>query len=231
MDDARWSRPLVAELIGTFYLVFAGAGAAALNHYLQGGVGLVGIALANGLALGTGVSATMNISGGNLNPAVTVALWSIGKLRGRLALLYIVAQLMGASIAVGLVRLSFPAAEFAAVHGGEPGLGAGITPLQGALLEAVMTFLLVSSAFLTAVDHRAPHVGGYGIGITVVFDVLVGGALTGAAMNPARSFGPALISGFWSNEWVYWVGPIIGGLVSALIYNLILRDRAAEARA
>jgi MIP family channel proteins len=231
LTNGGWTRPAVAELVGTFYLVFIGAAAAALDHYAHGDVGLIGFALANGLALGTGVTATMNISGGHLNPAVTVAMWSLGKIRAGLAVVYVVAQLLGAILAGLLVYASFPAADVRAVHAGAPALGAGIGPGHGVVLEAVLTFLLVTSVLLTAVDWRAPKVGGYGIGLTVLFDVLAGGAATGAAMNPARSFGPALVSGFWANEWVYWVGPVLGALVAAAVYALFLRQPEPAAAA
>lgn len=229
MASQGWLRLAVAEALGTFYLVFIGAAAAALDHYTQGRVGLLGFALANGLALGTGVTATMRISGGHLNPAVTVGLWSLGKIRAGLGALYIVAQLVGAVVAALLVAAAFPAADVGAVHAGAPALGAGIGAGQGVLLEAVLTFLLVTSVLLTAVDARAPQVAGYGIGITVLFDVLAGGAATGAAMNPARSFGPALVSGFWTDEWVYWVGPILGALAAAAVYRLCLAERETAA--
>lgn len=224
LENQGWLKPAVAELVGTFYLVFIGAAAAAADRYMHGGVGLIGFALANGLALGTGITATMNISGGHLNPAVTVSLWSLGKIRARLGILYIIAQLCGATLAGLLVYAAFPVADVNAVHAGAPALGIGITTLQGVIIEAVLTFLLVTSVLLTAVDPRAPKVGGYGVGITVLFDVLVGGAATGAAMNPSRSFGPALASGFWTNEWIYWAGPILGGLVAAAIYALFLQE-------
>lgn len=221
-----WVGRAVAELIGTFYLVFIGASAAVLDHYLQGGVGLIGFALANGLALGTGVTATMNISGGVLNPAVAIGLWALGKLQGAMTLVYIVAELVGATLAGLLVYAAFPAAHVAAVHAGSPALGAGFTPGQGVLLEAVLTFLLMTSVLLTAVDRRAPSgIGGYGIGLTVLFSVLAGGAATGAALNPARSFGPALVSGFWADHWVYWLGPIAGALMASAIYAIFLRQK------
>lgn len=231
LNQAGWLRPAVAELIGTFYLVFAGAASATLDHYTHGGVGLIGFALANGLALGTGITATMNISGGHLNPAVTISLWSLGKIKAGLGILYVIAQLCGATLAGLLVYAGFPAVDVNAVHAGTPALGPGVTAWHGVVLEGVMTFLLVTSVLLTAVDWRAPKVGGYGVGITVLFDVLAGGAATGAAMNPARSFGPALASSFWANEWVYWVGPIAGGLVAAAIYALFLRQDEPKAAA
>jgi MIP family channel proteins len=218
-----WLKILAAEAVGTFFLVFPGAGAPILDK-LTGGVGLLGIAIANGLGLAIGITATMNISGGALNPAVTIGLWAAKKLKGALVIPYIVAQLVGAIVAALLLKAIFPAAAAAATHLGAPALaqiGAG----QGMLLEAVMTFLLVTAVFLTAVDERAPKVGGFGVGVIVMVDVLTGGPLTGAAMNPARAFGPALVAGFFTNQWIWWVGPILGGLVAAALYAGLLANR------
>jgi MIP family channel proteins len=231
-SDARQNvSRFVAELVGTFYLVFIGGAAAVVDHFTRGGLGVLGAALANGLALGTGVTATMNLSGGVLNPAVAVGLWALRKLSAARAALYVVAELAGATIAGLLVRWLFPSSDVAAVHAGAPALAAGLGAWQGVGIEAALTFLLMTSVLLTAVDGRAPQVAGYGIGLTVLFDVLAGGAFTGAAMNPARSFGPALASGFWASEWVYWVGPVVGALVAAGVYGWTLASRTPEASA
>jgi MIP family channel proteins len=222
-----WWRILAAEAVGTFFLVFPGAGAPILDK-LTGGVGLLGIAIANGLGLAIGITATMNISGGALNPAVTVGLWAAKKLKAVLVIPYILAQLVGAVVAALLLKAIFPAAAASATHLGAPALahvGAG----QGVLLEAVMTFLLVMAVFLTAVDERAPKVGGFGIGVIVMVDVLTGGPLTGAAMNPARALGPALVSGYLADQWVWWVGPILGALVAAAVYAGVLANRGPVA--
>jgi MIP family channel proteins len=219
-------RLLVAEALGTFFLVFPGAGAPILDHLSGGHVGLLGVAIANGLGLAVGITATMNISGAHLNPAVTVGLWALGKIRAGLAALYVVAQLVGATVAALLLAAIFPAAAASATHLGAPALLAGFGAWHGALLEAVLTFLLVSAVLLTAVDDRAPKVAGFGIGVIVMVDVLTGGPLTGAAMNPARAFGPALVAGFWADHWVWWLGPIAGSLVAAAVYGWFLAGKA-----
>jgi MIP family channel proteins len=222
-----WLRLLVAEAVGTFFLVFPGAGAPILDQVTHN-VGLLGIALANGLGLAIGITATMNISGGALNPAVTIALWAAKKLKGALVIPYVVAQLVGAVVAALLLKALFPAEAAAATHLGAPALahiGAG----QGMVLEGLMTFLLMTAVFLTAVDERAPKVGGFGIGIIVMVDVLMGGPLTGAAMNPARALGPALVGGFLANQWIWWVGPILGALLAAALYRGVLAQPAPAA--
>jgi aquaporin Z len=116
----------------------------------------------------------------------------------------------------------FPAAAWQAVQLGTPGLGAGVSVGTGILVEVVLTFFLVLAVFGTAIDPRAPKIGGFGIGLTVLVDILMGGAISGAAMNPARAFGPALASGIWTNQLVYWIGPIIGAIIAALIYEYII---------
>ncbi len=223
-----WLRLLVAEALGTFFLVFPGAGAPILDKVTGGSVGLLGIAIANGLGLAIGITATMNISGGALNPAVAIALWAAKKLKPVLVIPYILAELVGAIIAALLLAAIFPAAAAASTHLGAPALSQ-INPGQGVLLEGFMTFLLVTAVFLTAVDERAPKVGGFGIGVIVMVDVLMGGPLTGAAMNPARAFGPALVAGFFTNQWIWWVGPILGGLLAAALYTGVLATRTPPA--
>lgn len=216
----NWLRLMVAEAVGTFFLVFPGAGAPMLGAALHQPVPLLDVALANGLGLGIGISATLAVSGGALNPAVTVALWSLGKLRAATALLYIVAELVGATVAAVLLHWLVPGGP---VGAGTPAPGAGVGAVRAAGIECVLTFLLVATVLLTIVDRQAPKIAGLGVGLIVVADVLMGGPLTGAAMNPARAFGPELVSGVWSAGWAYWVGPIAGGLIAALLYRGFLR--------
>jgi len=181
---------------------------------------LLDIALANGIGLAIGISATMAVSGGALNPAVTVGLWSLGKLKSATAALYVVAELAGAVVAALLLHLLFPGA---AVGAGTPAPGNGVGPLDAAAIECVLTFLLMTAVLTTAVDASAPKIAGFGIGLVVVFDVLAAGPLTGAAMNPARAFGPELVSGTWAAAWAYWVGPIAGALIASWIYRYFLQ--------
>jgi len=215
-------RPLVAEAIGTFFLVFPGVAAIVANAYHDGSIGLLGIAAAHGIGLAIGVSVTMNISGGNLNPAVTLGLLSVGRIGLKQAGLYIVAQLVGATLAAYAVKGLFPDMATIAVSLGTPKLAPDVTAAQGIVIEAILTFLLVTAVFGTAVDPAAPKIGGFGIGLTVLIGVLAGGNLTGAALNPARAFGPALASATWIGQFIYWVGPILGGVAAAQVYERVL---------
>jgi MIP family channel proteins len=214
---------LVAEFLGTFALVFVGAGAILSN------AGLVGIALAHGLVLAIMISALGRISGGVFNPAVAIGLAVTGKVSWPKAIGYILAQLVGGAAAGYLLLALFPSSAVSAASLGTPLVAAGVEAWQAVVIEAILTFFLVIAIFGTAVDKRGPNqLAGFGIGTVLVFDILAGGSLTGASMNPARTFGPALAGGFWAGHWVYWVGPIIGAVVAALLYDKVI---AAESKA
>ena len=215
-------KPVIAELIGTFAFVFIGAGSIITNTLTHGALGTLGIALAHGLALSIVITVFAATSGGHINPAVTVGFLVTRRIAPLLGLLYIVAQLVGATLAGLLLRAMYPVAVWQAASLGTPLLAPGVSIGTGVLVEAVLTFFLLLAVFGTAVDPRAPKIGGFGIGLTVAFDILMGGALTGALMNPARTFGPALAGGFWQNEYVYWIGPIIGAVIAALIYEYVI---------
>lgn len=222
MPQSLWKAAL-AEAVGTFTLIFIGAGSILADQLSGGKVGLAGIALAHGLAIATMVSATGHISGGHLNPAVTAGFVAAGRLPVGHGLVYVVSQLSGASVAAFLLTAFFPEAVRQAAHLGTPALGPGITPGVGIVVEAILTFFLVFVVFGVAVDVRGPHgVAGLLIGLVIAMDILAGGVLTGAAMNPARAFGPALFAGFWDNQAVYWIGPLIGGILAAWIYERML---------
>jgi MIP family channel proteins len=223
----RTAAALVAEAVGTFLFFFVGAGSVVLGDYLaaggRSGPGLAGVAFAHGLALAVLVSALGAVSGGHFNPAVTLAVWIMGKITPARAALYAVAQLVGA-LAAGLALKAVFADSWQASQIGTPALGAGITPLAGIGIEAVLTVLLVLAVIGTAVDPRGPKIGGLAIGLAVAADILVGGPLTGAAMNPARWFGPAVAAGAYADWYVWWVGPLIGAAVAALIYRSTLAE-------
>jgi MIP family channel proteins len=222
MTQPLWKAAL-AESIGTFTLIFIGAGSILADAMTGGKVGITGIALAHGLAIATMVSAAGHLSGGHFNPAVTAGFLITGRQPVGHGIAYVIAQLIGASIAAFMLTAVFPEETRQAVHLGTPGLGRGVTAGTGIVVEAVLTFLLVFVIFGVAVDPRGPGtVAGIIIGLVIAMDTLGGGALTGAAMNPARVFGPALFSNFWDNHYVYWVGPILGGAVAALIYDRAL---------
>ncbi|MDE1833371.1 MAG: aquaporin [Candidatus Micrarchaeota archaeon] len=216
----------MVEAFGTFLLTFIGAGAVIATYALSPAYpALLIIAVANGIALALAVTVAMNISGGHINPAVTIGALFAGKISKPDAAVYIVSQLVGAFIGGAFLLALYPAAAGAAVHYGTPGLGQSTGVVNGILFEALMTFFLVFVVFATAIDRRAVKVGGFAIGLTVMLDVLVGGPFTGAAMNPARAIGPTIASMYFANWYVYWIGPILGAIVAALIYKyLILKD-------
>ena len=212
------------EALGVFIFVFLGAGSAIAAGYAGlGGSAILAIAFANGIGLALAISFAMNISGGHINPAVTIAAFINKLISGKDAIVYMIAQIVGATLAGILLVAIFPSILGIPVHYGAPSLGLGVSVIGGIILEAIMTFFLVLMVFGTIVDQRAPKMAGFGVGLVVVLDVLVGGAFTGAAMNPARAIGPMIASGFFANWYVYWIGPILGAIVAALIYKYIIK--------
>jgi MIP family channel proteins len=216
---------LVAEFIGTFALIFFGAGSICTDQYLHttGGIGLLAIALAHGLAIGLMVSALGHISGGHFNPAVTIGFWVTKRINTLDTVLYWVAQLAGATAAALLLKAVVPEDTWRAVALGTPELARDFPRWAAMALEAVTTFFLVLTVFATAVDEKGafPAISGFGIGISISLGILVAGPLTGAALNPARAFGPALAASHWANQGVYWVGPLAGGFVAGLLYETL----------
>jgi MIP family channel proteins len=217
---------LAAEFIGTFALIFFGAGSICADQFLrsnsQGGVGLLGIALAYGLAMGIMVTSLGHISGGHFNPAITIGFWVTRKISTFDALAYWVAQLAGATAAAYLLRL-LPFDVWAPVQLGTPELSSGISRTNGMIFEGIMTFFLVFVVFATAVDARGAFnkIAGFAIGLTITMGVLFGGPFTGAALNPARAFGPALAASHWTSHGVYWIGPLAGGVAAGWLYNTL----------
>lgn len=213
------TKSLLAEFIGTFTLIFIGAGAGALAS--TNGGGIVAVALAHGIALMVIIYAWGSVSGAHVNPAVTFSLALRGKTSWASALQYWIAQLAGAAVAGFALRFTIGTT-------GNLGMtlpAAGVSALQATVLEAILTFFLVISVFGTAVANRNGNAAGLAIGTVLAMDILMGGSLTGASMNPARTFGPALAMGDFQSFWIYIVGPLAGGAVAALIYdNLILKD-------
>lgn len=222
-------KAFVAEFIGTFTLVFIGIGAIAMAT--DGSAGLLAIALAHGLALAVMISATAAVSGGHLNPAVSFGLWLAGKLPISSLIGYVIAQVLGALAATTLILVALPE-QVRAVSFGTPALADGVGIGSAIILEAVLTFFLVFTVYGTAVDRRAPKVGGLFIGLSVTMGILVAGPLTGGALNPARHLGPALVAGgeFLGQAWLYWVGPLLGGALAALVYRGVLEERPSTTR-
>jgi aquaporin Z len=223
------ARRLVAEALGTFGLVFVGAAVVVVNGgFPNSGIGLIGIALAHAVVLSVMITATMTISGGHLNPAVTIGLLVARRIAPGAAAAYIVAQLAAACVAALLVKLLLPPEAVRNALLGVPVIANSMSFNQAIGLEAILTFFLVTAVFGTAVSLDAPRVGGFGIGLVLLFDILVGGPLTGAAMNPARAFGPALVAGEWVGHLVYWIGPILGGVLAALLWEYFLLPNRAR---
>ncbi len=218
----------LAEFLGTFFLCFAGIAAILGGTAAVGSdIGLVGIALAHGLALSIGVATFGGVSGAHFNPAVTMAMLATGRIAAPNAGVYVLAQLAGATTAALICQGVFPEAAVAQANLGIPLPASWATTGTVLIVEFVLTFLLVLAIFGAAVDTRgqAVKIGAFAIGLTVTFDILAGGPVTGASMNPARSFGPALVQGFWQWHWAYWVAPIAGGVVAAVLYDRAILDR------
>lgn len=220
-DDAK---AVIAELVGTFLFVFVGAGSVVTTSFMHASTPLTVLiaAFGNGLGLALAITTVGHVSGGHLNPAVTIALWVSQRISSVLAVFYIVAQLVGGVLAGLALKAIFSYAIWAPVHMGGAALAPQVSFGTGVLIEAILTFFLVFAVFGTAVDPRHPQIGGFGIGLVALVDVLVAGPLTGAAMNPARAFGPAVAANFWANHLVYWIGPILGAIIASLIYGYVL---------
>jgi MIP family channel proteins len=225
---------LFAEFIGTFALVLIAAGSICADQYLrangQTSVGLLAISLAYGLAMGAMVSALAHISGAHLNPAVTVGFWVTQRFGTLQTLCYGIAQLLGSLAAAFLLIAIVPEAIWRPVSLGTPDLApiADVTRMHAMVFEAALTFVLVFIYFAAIFDRDggSHRLGGFAVGMAAAGCVLFGHPFTGAAMNPARAFGPALAARHWSNHGVYWVGPLLGGVLAAVIYErLFLRDQ------
>ncbi len=232
-----WIRPLVAEFIGPFALTFMGAGSimlAVTQGYSNGGT-LVMVALAHGLAIGLMIAAAGHISGGHYNPAVTIGLWLGGKIGTIKAVAYVVVQLLGAVVAALILKQLFDESN-ATLANAVPSVNYGglqdtdfiIVGRQNALIiEAIGTFFLMYVIYGVAIDARGAHaIAALAIGLTITMDILMAGPLTGAAVNPSRHFGVALVDGTWKDAWIYWVGPIAGASIAAVVQSYIFIPRS-----
>ena len=219
-------RHFAAEFIGIFALVFVG-GASIMSATMSNLNPLLPAALAHGIILAIMVTATMRISG-HLNPAVTIGFMVTRRIEPMMGVVYIMAQLLGATVAAYALKGVFPAHVAIATRLGGQVISGDITMGQAILCEAIATFFLVFVVFGTAVDPHAPKVGGFAIGLTVMVDILAIGSRTGASMNPARSLGPAVVSQMFEGQAVYWIGPILGGIAAALLYDGLFLRRGKE---
>jgi MIP family channel proteins len=220
----------IAEFLGTCALVFFGAGALCADQFLRGsgqaGLGILGIALVPGLIAAVMFASLGRVSGGHFNPALTMGFWVTRRLTTLDMLFYWAAQLAGAGAAAYALR-QIPFDVWSAVQMGTPALASGISRTNGMVLEGLMTFFLMFVFFAAATDKKSPisASAGFAIGMTMTVGILVGGPFTGAAMNPARAFGPALAANHWTNQGLYWIGPMAGGVLGGWLYDkLFLRD-------
>ncbi len=217
-------RNFVAEFVGTFAVVFVAGGAIMMagssNH-----AGLLTIALAHGLTFGVMVSATMHVSGGQLNPAITLGLLAARRIAPLMAVVHIAAQILGGVAAASMLKAGFPALVVNASRIGGQMAASDTSFGHAILLEAIATFFLMFVVFGSAVVGRAPKMAGLLIGLTITANMLAIGPLTGGSMNPARSFGPALVSGVWEGQMIYWIGPIVGAVLAALIWEHVLAEK------
>ena len=220
-------RHFVAELVGTFALVFVGGGAIVLSKMQGSNVGLLEVALAHGIILSVMVTALMRISG-HFNPAVTIGFLTARRIGPFMAVVYVLAQLLGAMLGAYALKAGTPEVLFEAARGGGQAVALDITTGQAFMLEAIATFFLVFVIFGTAVDPKAPRVGGFAIGLTVAASILAIGPFTGGSLNPARSFGPAIVTNIWEGHLIYWVGPIVGGVIAAQLYEWVLMRHPVE---
>lgn len=223
----RLVRPLTAEFFGTFGLVFAGTAVVITDSFPGAHSGLLGIAVVHGFILALGITATMAISGGHLNPAVTLGFLATKRIEPKTALAYIVTQALGGVAGAFTSRFVIPNNVGRLANNGLPQINSNMGIGSAIVLEAVMTFFLMSAVMGTIVNPKAPKHGGFWVGIAVMMMYIVGGPLTGAAMNPTRAFGPAVVTGIWTGQMAYWIGPILGALVAAFLWDkVLLKDDA-----
>jgi MIP family channel proteins len=230
-------KALLAEFVATMMFVFMGTGL--LVSYNKDktdggdlGAGLVSISLGFGIALSTMIYTVANISGGHLNPAVTVGLLAIREIELFKAIGYVGCQLGGGIVGTALMYGVMPDNVSELVHMGATSLAYGVSPGEGAALEMCLTFILVFTVCATAqLSGDLRHMGRFAplaIGYAVLVDHMIGVPFTGASMNPARSFGPAVVGNYWKNHWVYWVGPMVGGILAALVYHYLFKTKGEE---
>lgn len=220
-------RHFVAEFVGIFALVFVGSGAILMARHTNSSAALVSVALAHGLILAIMVTATMRISG-HLNPAVTIGFLVTRRIEPMMAAIYVCAQILGAIAAAYALKATVPAELFDAARGGGQSVALDITGAQAFFLEAIATFFLTFVVFGTAVDPNAPKVGGFAIGLTLTAAILAIGPFTGGSLNPARSIGPAVATGIFEGQIIYWTGPLVGAMLAAGIYDALFLRRAPE---
>ena len=227
-------RKLLSEFIGTFAIVFVAAGSRCADQYLraagQPGAGLLGQALAYGLATTAMMMALSHVSGAHFNPAITAGLWVTKRLGTLHTVVYCLAQLLGAIAAAYALVALLPEPIWRPIALGATDLASDFTRMQGMAWESVAAFFVVFVFFAAASESWGPSrkSAGLAVGLTIAADVLFLQPFTGASMNPARTFGPALAARHWINHGVYWIGPLFGGIIAAVVYDrLFTEDKAA----
>lgn len=226
----NFAQKLTAEFLGSFALIFFGAGAVCVDWYphASNALGLLGIAMVYGLTMAIMVSAFGHISGGHFNPAITIGFWVTKRLNTIDTIAYWAAQLAGAIAAAFLLKSIIPDDTWRAVALGTPMFAHDFTRLSGMILEGLTTFFLVLTVFAASVDERASFrpVAGFAIGLSLALGSLIASPFTGGALNPARAFGPALASSHWQNHGIYWVGPLAGGFLAGFLYDSLFLKKA-----
>ncbi|XP_041818170.1 aquaporin-8-like [Chelmon rostratus] len=218
----RYVQPCVAEMFGTTAFVFVGCAS------VMGSLGTSGVlqpAVAHGLTLGVMIALFGQISGGHFNPVVSLSAYLCGGMELVLLLPYIVAQVLGGMVGAGLVRAVFPSVLYDATTGGAFTVVSSDLALI-TLTEAILTTFLTMAVCLGAVNRqtRSP-LAPFCIGLTVMANIFAGGTLSGACMNPARAFGPAVVANYWNHHWIFWVGPICGALATVSLVRLAFGDK------
>lgn len=222
-------RRAVAEMYGTFALVFFGCGAIVMDSFPGGRYGTFGIAMVFAVTVAMAVSATMHVSGGHLNPAVTLGMLAARRISISDAFVYVAAQLAAACLAVIAMKSIIPASVGTLALWGTPMVSSRVTFTQAIGLEAIMTFFVMGAMMATVVARQAPRIGGIAVGLTYFSGIMISGALTGGGLNPARAFGPAVISGNLTGHAAYWIGPVLGAVVAAVLWGyVLLKDEKPE---
>ena len=217
------TKNLIAEFVGTFALIFIGAGAVAI-----GAGGLMGAAVAHGFVVIAFIYAYGHISGTHINPAVTLAFLIAGEIEFVVALGYWIVQFLGGILGAVLLNVVLPNPGDLGVTILTTEANGGaftVTATQGLIVEIILTFFLVNTIFNTAVSGKAGNFAGLAIGLGLMFCIVMGGPLTRASLNPARTLGPAIVSGNYADIWLYFVGPSVGGILAALFYIGVLKDK------
>ncbi|MHC4320913.1 MAG: MIP/aquaporin family protein [Planctomycetota bacterium] len=221
----------IAEILGTLLIVFIGAGAICAEHSIKmtDGQGVpVWAITVFGFVIVAVVYATSYISGSHINPAVTISHWATGRMYAGTAAYYIMSQMIGAVMAACFLKILFPDAVNT-VYLGTCTLGEGVGLWKAVLIECIVTFLFVFTIYATAVDRRTSKVlAGVAIGLVYLFGVSVSTTFSGGALNPARVFGPAVVSGHFDYHYVWWLGPVCGAIAAGFLYSKVFKRKSEE---